>query len=63
MGLSLGFSCYYFFFKYQDSFHRHIPLEGFGGPEKDQIVVSPIKDCDFRTSLLGCAVPTECLWS
>ena len=56
MGLPLGF----FFFLTLDSFHRHMPLEGFGGTEKDQIFVSPVKDWGFRTSLPGCAVPTEC---
>ena len=40
-----------------------MPLGGFGGPEKDQVFVSPVKDCGFRTSLPGCAVPTECPWS
>ena len=43
---NMGSSLQFFQF-YQISFHRHIPWEGFGGPEKDQIVVSPVKDCVF----------------
>ena len=43
---NMGSSLRFFLF-HRDSFYRHIPWEGFGGPKKDQIVVSPVKDCDF----------------
>ena len=62
MGLLLGFFLF-FLFNTEIYAFGHMPLEGFGGPKKDQIVVSPVKDCDFRTSLLRCAKPTQCLLS
>ena len=43
---NMGSSLRFFLF-HQNSFYRHIPWEEFGGSEKDQIVVSPVKDCDF----------------
>ena len=43
---NMGPSLRFFLFHWH-SFYRHTPWEGFGGPEKDQIVVSPVKDCNF----------------
>ena len=42
MGSSLRFFSFH-----RKSSYRYIPWEGFGGPKKDQIVVSPVKDCGF----------------
>ena len=34
---------FYTFLIFWDSFHRYIPFGGYGGPEKDQVFVSPIR--------------------